>query len=131
MEKIILGDRIKAIRKAKNLSQQALAVLIGTSNGYICEVEKGKKSPGSEFLFRLSQKTEARLEWLKDGQGEMFQATEKIPTSSGITEIVIRYAERLEKENAELKEKLLKYEEPWQGEEHHSANGSPKSGVKG
>lgn len=47
MEKESLGIRIKAVRNAKGLSQKAFAELLETSNGYICELEKEKKSPGS------------------------------------------------------------------------------------
>lgn len=65
----MVGDRLKQIRTGKCLSQKALADLLGTSSGYISEVEQGKKMPGSEFLLSLKRELGVSLDWLLVGEG--------------------------------------------------------------
>ena len=50
-----LGDRVKALRKAKDLQQTELATLIGTSNSMISFVERGRNNPTLELLTALSE----------------------------------------------------------------------------
>lgn len=68
----MLGDRLKQIRKEKNLSQKAFADPLSTSSGYISEVEQGKKAPGSDFLTSLSRVYGVSIDWLLTGAGEAF-----------------------------------------------------------
>jgi len=71
MEKKTLGDRIKEVRQANNLTQQAFAISLNTSAGYISEIEAGKKIPGSEFLISLKRVYQIDIDWLLTGEGEM------------------------------------------------------------
>jgi len=54
-----LPDRIRAARAAAGLSQQELAVLLGTSIGAVCRWESGSREPTG--LYRA-----AILDWLED-----------------------------------------------------------------
>lgn len=64
----MIGERLKKIRKEKSLSQKELAKLIGTSQGYICDIEQGIKMPGSDFLISLKRVLEIDLNWLLIGE---------------------------------------------------------------
>lgn len=65
----MLGDNLKWVRKDKKLSQKAFAEPLGTSSGYISEVEQGKKTPGADFLKSLSGAYRVSIEWLLTGEG--------------------------------------------------------------
>jgi transcriptional regulator with XRE-family HTH domain len=71
----MLGERLKWIRKEKGLTQKAFSEPLGTSSGYISEVEQGKKTPGSDFLVSLSRVWGVCIDWLLTGEGEPYQTT--------------------------------------------------------
>ena len=51
----VLGLKIRVARKAKRLSQHDLAVLVGSSKSYMCELENRKKpNPGRDMLIRVA-----------------------------------------------------------------------------
>ena len=68
----MLNKRIKKVRKSKNLSMTEFAKILEGSTGFICEVEKGKRMPGSRFLIALIEKFNISIDWVLTGEGEMF-----------------------------------------------------------
>jgi len=50
-----VGDNIRRLRKAKGLSQGAIATLGGFDRPYISRVETGKQTPSLKFLRRLGE----------------------------------------------------------------------------
>ena len=50
MDRYEVARRIKNLREAKNLTQNALANNAGVSPTYIYQLEKGEKSPTIEYL---------------------------------------------------------------------------------
>ena len=54
MEHESIGDRIKRIRKSKNLSQHDLAVISGIAQQTISNAETGRNDPNSESLRLLA-----------------------------------------------------------------------------
>ena len=57
MEKIrkALGQRIRTLRKAKNLTQEELAEKSGLSYKFIGEIERGKANPSIESFYRIAE----------------------------------------------------------------------------
>ena len=49
-----LGDNLKKVRAKKKLSQGALARLLEVDNGYISNIESGKKNPTLATIQRLA-----------------------------------------------------------------------------
>ena len=68
----MIGDRLKLLRKTNNLSQQSLAKILSTSSGYISEIERGLKTPGSEFLLTLKRELGVNVDWMLTGEGDQF-----------------------------------------------------------
>jgi len=66
----MIGQRFKAWRKSKKLTQQGIATKTASSSGYISEIEQGKTRPGSNFLVSLSREFDVNLHWLLTGDGE-------------------------------------------------------------
>lgn len=68
-----LCDRIRMVRKAKQLKQNGFAKKIGYSRSYISKIEKGKVSkPDERMLIIISQTFGCSLMWLKTGAGNMY-----------------------------------------------------------
>ncbi len=53
--KRLLGNNIRKYRKAKNLTQEALAELVGIGTANISYIENGKFSPSAETLEKMSE----------------------------------------------------------------------------
>ena len=50
----IFSKRIKELRQEKNLSQQALAKVLSTTNSTVCDWECGRTEPSLEMLVKIS-----------------------------------------------------------------------------
>lgn len=68
----MIGERLKHLRKENHLSQKELAILLGTSQGYISDIEKDLKKPGTEFLLSLKRFLGVNLDWFLTGEGDVF-----------------------------------------------------------
>jgi transcriptional regulator with XRE-family HTH domain len=71
------GRRVKRYRTSRNLTQQQLADSIGTSRGYLAEIERGVKEPSFNFLRKLLEMTGLSSEWVLRGEGAMFREPER------------------------------------------------------
>ena len=54
METTTFGERLKALRKQKNLTQKELASLIGVKNSIISFYENGDRSPSPAVIIKLA-----------------------------------------------------------------------------
>lgn len=68
MDIIVLGLRIKKIRKLKKLTQEKLAELINVSPHYIYEIEKGMKSMSLSTLVDISTVLNISTDYLLFGK---------------------------------------------------------------
>lgn len=67
-------DRIKAVRKALNLSQKEFGEKIGVGRDVIGNIEYGRVPPKELFLKHMCQQYKVNPHWLETGEGEMFEA---------------------------------------------------------
>ncbi len=54
-KKVVLGARIKAVRKERGWSQEQLAERVGISTQYVSNIERGKENPTLDLLLRVAQ----------------------------------------------------------------------------
>ncbi len=52
---LLFGERLRAIRKARGLSQEGLAALVGKDHTFIGALERGEQSPRLETLAQIAQ----------------------------------------------------------------------------
>ena len=78
-----VGQRIKELRKMLGLSQREFAERIGKSLNAIQKWESGDRIPSEPALKLIAKEFGVSEEWLKTGEGEMFQPG-IIPTKEGI-----------------------------------------------
>ena len=59
-----VGDRIRATRNSKQMSQLELAEKINISASYMSDIEMGKSNFGVDILIRLAEVLQVSLDWL-------------------------------------------------------------------
>jgi transcriptional regulator with XRE-family HTH domain len=64
--KQLFGQRIRWLRKSKNITQEQLAENTGCSTEYISRIERGIVSPSFEILSRLSKSLDVQPKALFD-----------------------------------------------------------------
>ncbi len=67
---VLLGKRIRAIRKELRLTQEDLAAVLGISSRYLSEIERGNANPTAEMFFNLIEKYNVNISFLFHGNGE-------------------------------------------------------------
>ena len=68
-----MKDRIKAIRKAKGLTQQAMADALGLKRNTIATYEMGATDPSDRTIADICRTYNVDEVWLRTGAGEMFR----------------------------------------------------------
>lgn len=67
-----LGERIKKLRKALDLTQQEFANKIGSKRNTIATYEMGRTEPSAAVNSLICREFSVSEEWLRTGNGEMF-----------------------------------------------------------
>lgn len=63
-DRILFGNRINALRKAKNLTQNDLATVLGVTKTQISDLENGKTATTLEKCFALADYFDVSLDYL-------------------------------------------------------------------
>lgn len=66
------GPRLSEAITACEISQHQFALCLDVSPGFVSDMVRGLKKPGSEFLFKLNQTLGVSINWLLTGAGNMF-----------------------------------------------------------
>lgn len=64
MERHIMGDRVKELRKKRRLTQEQLAEKIGVSLQYVSEIERGLSMPSMQVFLKLLEVLDASADYL-------------------------------------------------------------------
>jgi transcriptional regulator with XRE-family HTH domain len=68
-----MGERIRLLRKALNLTQQEFADRIGVKRNTIAQYEIGRNEPIDSILSLICREFDVNEEWLRTGSGPMFK----------------------------------------------------------
>ena len=71
-------ERIKLLRKALKLSQDAFGKKLGITGGGISKIENGERALTEQMALAICREFRVNYYWLMDGEGDMFTGT---PTS--------------------------------------------------
>ena len=66
-----MHERIKEIREAFNLSQEAFGKRIGITRAAISNMEKGTRNPSEQTIKSICREFNVNYAWLKEGLGDM------------------------------------------------------------
>lgn len=72
-----LGDRIRQIRLARNLTQKAFADSLGIAQGFLSSLERNRKTPSETLLIALTHRYRVNERWLRCGEEENGANTEQ------------------------------------------------------
>lgn len=95
------NTRIKKLRKAMDLTQQAFADRLGMKQNTVATYEMGRSKPGTPIIRAICREFHVNEEWLRTGEGEMFQPAPR----DAIDELIEQY--RLPHEYRTLTEKFI------------------------
>jgi len=98
-----IGDRIKQIRQMLKLTQKTFATSLGISAGFVSDIEKGKKFPGSQVLISLKKTYNINLDWLLTGDGYMEPIGEAFISAAIVEEVSAIVLDFLFSKNIKLK----------------------------
>jgi transcriptional regulator with XRE-family HTH domain len=73
----LFGQRLRAIRQDKGMTQTAFARKMGMSNSYLCDIESGNVGPGLYFLHQLIEYYNIDPLYMIRGTEPVFIAEEK------------------------------------------------------
>ena len=62
----VLGERIRALREAQGLSQRKLALMAGTNQTHLWQIESGRANVGIDLLYRIASALDVRVQDLVD-----------------------------------------------------------------
>lgn len=67
-----MNERIKALRKALDLTMEAFGAKIGITKSAVSTIESGKNRPSDQTILLICQVYGVNESWLRTGEGEMF-----------------------------------------------------------
>lgn len=67
-----IGERIKTIREAKDLSQEAFGAKLGVMKTTVSGWENGRRQPGEATLKSIMREWNVSYSYLTEGKGDMF-----------------------------------------------------------
>ena len=73
-----IGDRIKKLRLSLDMKQVQFAQQIRVSQGYLAELEKGKKAPSDRVTLAVSTVFAVDEDWLRTGRGNKKKAEDML-----------------------------------------------------
>lgn len=82
-----IGDRIRAIRRSRKMTQKEFSASLGIVQGFLCSIERGKKIPSNTLMIAIQHSYGINPDWLNSGTGDMFlkkSSPSALPGSSAI-----------------------------------------------
>lgn len=67
-----MNERIKALRKALDLTMEAFGAKIGITKSSVSLIESGRNNPSDQTILLICQVYGVNESWLRTGEGEMF-----------------------------------------------------------
>lgn len=87
-----VGERVKKIRQELGLKQVEFSQSILISQGFLAEIETGKKNPSPRVVFTLCQKYGINPKWLVDGKGN--KRTNDVSPTEDEKKMLVKLRER-------------------------------------
>lgn len=68
-----MNERLKQLRKALSLSQEAFGSKLGVTGPAVSKIESGDRSLTEQMALSIIREFNVNEEWLRTGEGEMFR----------------------------------------------------------
>lgn len=67
----MFGERVRLVRRASNLTQEAFAGRLGLKQNSVALIESGKRNASDQVVLAICREFGIREEWLRTGEGPM------------------------------------------------------------
>ena len=108
-----MKDRIKALRKQLNISQEVFGRRIGITGASVSRLESGENEPSPQTIIFICKEFDVSEDWLRNGVGEMFKApsseAERLVKKYQFPDIVKKLLKVYEGMNEAQQEAVLEY----------------------
>ncbi len=74
-----MNQRVKEVRKALGLSGEKFGEILGVKRSTISQIETGKSNLTEQMLKAICREYHVNEEWLRTGEGTMFEESQGIP----------------------------------------------------
>lgn len=99
-----INENLKLLLQALNLSQRQFAQALYLDPGYLSKIIQGKMPLNSRLQLLIENTFKVNGEWLRTGEGEMFQ----VPMDSAAKSRVLEEIEKLNESQLLLLESFIK-----------------------
>ena len=106
-----IGNRLKKLRKELNLKQGQFAQGIGLKQGSYSEIENEKEILTQKNIEFICLKYGVNINWLKNGDGQMFINQKLTHEESELLEIYDKLDPEMQKETIDYAKKMLELQE--------------------
>lgn len=96
-----MKDRLRRLRKALDLTQQAFADKLGVKRNTVGQWECGVNPLTEQTVLSICREFNVNEEWLRDGQGDMFRSLDRQEQIANLT------ADLFKGEKDSFKERLI------------------------
>lgn len=100
----IITENLKSLLQALNMSQRQFAQRLYLDPGYFSKIIQGKMPLNSRLQLLIENTFRVNGEWLRTGEGEMFQ----VPSDSAVKSRVLEEVEKLNESQLLLLESFIK-----------------------
>ena len=96
-----MNERLKKLRKALDMTQQAFSDKLGVKRNTVGQWEIGRNEPSDAIIFSICREFNVNENWLRTGEGEMFI---ELSYSDEIAQFV---GQLIEEEDDSFKKRLI------------------------
>lgn len=100
----IITENLKLLLQALNMSQRQFAQRLYLDPGYFSKIIQGKMPLNSRLQLLIESSFKVNGEWLRTGEGEMFQ----VPSDSAVKSRVLEEVEKLNESQLLLLESFIR-----------------------
>lgn len=81
-----MNERVKKLRKTLGLSGEKFGERLGLKRNSISQIETGKNAPTEQTILSICREFNVNEEWLRTGEGDMFQSVHELDMDTLISQ---------------------------------------------
>ena len=106
-----MNERIKELRKIKNMTLEAFGAKVGVTRAAVSNIENCRSNPSDQLILSICREFGVSEQWLRTGTGEMF------PPRTRAQEIADFAADLLSDEPESIRSVVISYLMRWDADD--------------
>lgn len=121
-----MNERLKEIRKALSLSQEAFGKKLGITGAGVSKIESGDRNLTEQMILAVCREFNISEEWLRNGNGDMFldftedefaRAAASLSNDSFVRSLIVEYWKLDDDSKKLFRDFILKLSDNMRGQE--------------